>query len=307
MTSQSAQGLAASVHQRLLNRSRKYAEDFNLLLVRYAIERFLYRLSQSPYADRFILKGALLFWVWQTPIHRPTRDLDLLGFGSSSPTAIAEVFQQICLTDVESDGLVFDLDSIQIQEIRADQEYRGQRVDLLARLGPARIPVQIDIGFGDIVSSVVVKTNFPTLLDFPAPRLRMYSKETVVAEKLHAAVELGMANSRIKDFFDLWTLSRLFDFDGRVLSLAIQTTFDHRQTPFLSVSPLALTPEFGQHPDKIKQWQGFLRRNRLDAGGVDLPDIITALAAFLMPPLLAAGKGQALAAHWPADGPWQEP
>lgn len=203
MTSQSPQGLAASVHQRLLNRSRKYDENFNYLLVQYAIERFLYRLSQSPYVDRFILKGALLFWVWQTPVHRPTRDLDLLGFGSSAPEALVEIFRRLCLIDVEPDGLVFDPGSIRIQEIRADQEYRGQRVELLTRLGPARIPIQIDIGFGDVVSSVIAQTDFPVLLDFPSPRLRMYPKETVIAEKLHAMVELGMTNSRMKDFFDL--------------------------------------------------------------------------------------------------------
>lgn len=307
MRSRAPEPVAASVHQRLLNRSRKRAENFNLLLVQYTIERLLYRLSQSPYADRFVLKGALLFWVWQAPSHRPTRDLDLLGFGSSSQDILVELFRQVCLTGVEPDGLVFDPASIQIWEIREDQEYGGQRVEILAQLGSARISVRIDIGFGDVVSPAVVETEYPTLLDSPSFLLRIYPKESVVAEKLHAVVTLEMTNSRMKDFFDLWTLSRLFAFDGRVLSPAIQSTFDCRHTAIPSAAPIALTPEFSEHPDKIKQWQGFLGRNRLDAGGADLSVVIDTLGAFLMPPLLAAGKGQALEAHWPAGGPWRQP
>lgn len=297
--------LAASVRQRLHNLSRQRQEDFDLILGRFASERLLYRLSQSPFANQFVLKGAMLFSIWFDRPHRPTHDLDLLGYGSSTQESVVQMVAALCRLEVVADGLIFNPDSIQVEEIRAGQEYNGQRVKLMAMLGVARIPVQIDIGFGDVVSPPPAPVPYPTLLDFPAPLLRAYRRETVVAEKLHAMIVLGNQNSRMKDFFDLWTLSRLFDFEGRVLSPAIQTTFEQRQTRIPSVSPIALTAEFGQHPDKIKQWQGFLRRNRLDAGGADLPRIITALDAFLLLPLFAAGRGQALNAYWPAGGPWR--
>lgn len=237
MTRQHPVNLPASVHQRLLTLSQQRGEEFNRLLTLYAIERLLYRLTQSSYADRFVLKGALLFLVWAIPGPRPTRDLDLLGFGDNSATTLIHIFQTICTLPVSADGLAFDAQSIRVLEIREDQEYQGQRVELVAHLGRARIPLQIDIGFGDLVSPPPREADYPALLEFPSPRLRIYSMESVIAEKLHAMVILNLTNSRMKDFYDLWTLSRLFSFTSQTLAQAIQSTFARRQTPIPITTP----------------------------------------------------------------------
>ncbi len=294
--------LPASVHQRLLNLSQQRGEEFNLLLTRFAIERLLYRLSCSAEAGRFILKGAMAFFAWGLPPHRPTRDLDLLGYGDSA--GLIEAFQLICATEAEADGLTFDLDSLRAHPIRLDQEYQGQRVELNAYLGRARIPLQIDIGFGDIVSPPAEEAVYPTLLSFPAPRVRVYPKEAVVAEKLHAMIVLGALNSRIKDFYDLWMLAREVPFDGVVLSRAITATFARRQTPLPASRPVALTAEFAGRPDVQLRWAAFLRRNRLVVGQSTFPMVIAALSDFLMPILTALSSGAVFDQAWPAGGPW---
>ena len=297
--------LAASVRQRLLNLKQQRQEEFSLILSQYAIERLLFRLSQSPATNQFILKGATLFAVWTGKFHRPTQDIDLLGYGDSSKNAVQSVFAALCELPVAADGLIFDASSIHLEDIREGLEYGGHRVNLTAHLDTARIPVQIDIGFGDVVTPSAAWLAYPTLLPFPAPYLRTYPKETVVAEKLHAMVEYGLGNSRMKDFYDLWTLSRLFSFDGAILAQAIAATFGQRHTPIPASAPTALTAAFADHPFKLTQWQAFLRRNRLDVAGASFDQVIAHLNRFLLPPLQALAAAQSFRLHWqPPDG-WQ--
>lgn len=304
MSKPSPANLAASVRQRLLNLSRERREDFNLVLTRYAIERFLYRLTKSPYVDRFVLKGATLFALWAERPHRPTRDLDLLGYGDSSEEGLAKVFEDICRVNVELDGLDFDPDSVQVAEIREVQEYGGQRVKVVGMLGNAQIPLQIDIGFGDAITPAPEEVSYPTLLEFPAPLMRAYPKETVVAEKLQAMVALGIANSRMRDFYDVWTMSCIFEFDGSLLAEAIRVTFERRRTSIPSTAPIALTAEFGGNPDKIRQWGAFLHRNEL-AADTEFQEIVEKLNRFLRPALSAAATGEEFHRRWPSGGPWQ--
>lgn len=210
--------IAASVRQRLLNRSKERREDFQLTLINFALERLMYRLSQSPYRDRFVLKGVMLFSVWSETPHRATRDLDLLGRDTHEVSDLVLQFREICATSVEDDGLMFFSKSIVGEEIREGDDYQGIRLSFEARLGVARIPIQVDIGFGDAVLPKPEILEYPTMLGFPAPRLLAYPRETVIAEKFQSMVELGIANSRMKDFFDLWFLAGHFEFNGARLS-----------------------------------------------------------------------------------------
>jgi hypothetical protein len=296
--------MAAPVRARLTDLARRQGEDFQLVLTRYAIERLLYRLARTEYAAEFVLKGAMLFRLWAGQPHRPTRDLDLLGRGEPSVERLAAVFRAVCAAAVEDDGLTFDPDTVTAEKIKQDQEYEGVRVGCVARLGQARIDLQVDVGFGDAVTPGPVKVQFPALLDLPAPELAAYPRETVVAEKFQAMVMLGIANSRMKDFFDLWVLARSFGFGGAVLADAIRATFARRKTPVPAVPPLALTAEFGADAAKVKQWQAFLKKGKLDAGGVTLVEVCEFLAGFLMPPAQALAGGTKFAQAWPAGGPW---
>jgi predicted nucleotidyltransferase component of viral defense system len=296
--------LPASIRQRLLNLSRERGEDFNLTLTKYGTERLLYRLSQSEYSDQFLLKGALLLSLWTNRLQRPTRDIDLLGFGDSSEEALTQLFRDLCLADVQADGLTFHPETVQVSEIREAQEYGRQRVRMTATLGKARIHLQVDIGFGDVITPAADDIEYPSLLGLPSPRLRAYPKETVIAEKLEAMVTLGMANSRMKDFYDVWMISRELQFSGRTLARAIQATFQRRRSEVTRTVPTALTEEFAEDPAKSTQWNAFLLRNRLDVGGMDLVQIIQGIRPFLIKPMAAAAEGQELEETWPAGGPW---
>lgn len=296
--------LAASVRQQLLNQARDKGDDFNLVLTRYALERLLYRLTRSQYADQFVLKGAMLFAVWANRVYRPTRDLDLLGYGDSSQQTLTKVFQEICLTDAEPDGLVFNANSVRINEIREDQEYGGCRVQLVAYLANAQINLQIDIGFGDVVRPEAERIDYPTLLDFPAPRVWAYPREAVVAEKLQAIVALGMANTRMKDFYDLWVIASQFSFSGPSLVEAIKATFARRGTQIPSEVPIALSEAFSQDPGKTTQWRAFLRRSGLEESGAEFSQVIAELRTFLIPPILTASKGEALMQSWVEGELW---
>lgn len=271
------------IHQRLLNLSRERREDFNLVLTRYANERFLYRLAQSAYGDRFVLNGAMLFTIWTGQAHRPTRDVDLLGYGNNSEEALVGIFKDVCAVDVEADGVMFDADSLKVTEIRKDQDYQGKRIQLNAVLGNARIPLQIDIGFGDVVIPSVEQIEYPVMLNFPAPKLAVYSKETFIAEKFQAMVTLGFVNSRMKDFYDIWMMTKQFSFEGRVLGQAIRATFQRRQTKLPETPPVALTVEFSGDPGKEQQWRAFLARNGLDSNNISFSGVIDDLRDFLMP------------------------
>lgn len=304
MSNRNPEHIDVSVRQRLLNLSRERKEDFNLILTRYAVERFLYRLSCSEYAEKFVLKGAMLMAIWMGHSHRPTRDLDLLGFGDSSEEALRGIFENICLVEVERDGLAFDPSSIAIEEIRGDQEYSGLRVKLIANLGSARIRVQIDVGFGDIVTPKAKQVDFPVLLDYPAPRIRAYPQETMIAEKLQAMVALGIANSRMKDYYDIYVLSKTFSFDGHDLVEAITATFERRDTPIPGDIPFAFSDEFALNRDKVSQWRGFINRSGLGGLDVDLAQIVGALRDFLLGPLQAAVSGRPFKQNW-NDSSWE--
>jgi predicted nucleotidyltransferase component of viral defense system len=298
--------IAASVRQRLLNASRARREDFQVTLTRYALERLLYRLSKSAHRDQFVIKGAMLFSVWNEVPHRPTRDLDLLSFGTSDISRLEGVFRDIVNTEVEPDGLEFFAESVRGGRIKEDQEYEGVRLSIQARLEQARLSLQIDIGFGDAVTPAPEEIEYPTLLaDSPAPRLRAYSRYSVVAEKFQAMVMLGMANTRMKDFFDIWTLARSFDFDGHVLCQAMKMTFERRETEVPSTAPLALTPEFYEDQTKQSQWNAFLKRSQLATQSTTtLDEVAAVLRDFLLPPASALIEGKSFDAHWTHAEGW---
>ncbi len=297
--------LSASVRQRLLNIARRDGEAFDLVLTRYALERLLYRLGQSKFHDQFLLKGAMLFAVWGGEVHRPTRDVDLLGFGTSELSQVENIFREICQQPVEADGLAFFPANMRVLEIREDQEYQGVRVSFEARLEHAVIPIQIDIGYGDAVTPAPENITYPTMLDFAAPKLRAYPLYTVVAEKFQAMVWLGIANSRMKDFYDIWIIMQKFSFEGQILSQAVDATFARRKTPLPTNAPLALTPMFANDAAKQTQWKAFLRKNALPVDGKTFPDIITTLHDFLMPPTLAAASGLPFNATWTSGAAWR--
>jgi predicted nucleotidyltransferase component of viral defense system len=244
--------IASSVRQRLLNNARETGRPFNELLQYFAMERFLYRLSKSRYSNSFVLKGALMLTVWEAPLTRPTMDIDLLGQINNNIEFIIAVTNDICSQEVEPDGLAFDPASIKGEPITGDAEYKGVRVRFHGSLGTARFVMQLDIGFGDVVTPKPASIAYPTILDLPAPKLRGYSKESTIAEKFEAMVKLGALNSRMKDFFDIWLLARQFDFQGRRLAEAIEKTFSKRGTE-IQFEPVALTDSFAADPRKCQR------------------------------------------------------
>jgi len=263
---------AASIRARLKQHPETSKQDFNLTLTQYGLERLLYRLSISEHAPNFLLKGALLFQLWYGHPHRPTRDADLLGFGPDDVPTLVGVFRSICSIETD-DGIVFDPASVAGTEIRKDAGYGGVRIDLRATLDGARLALQVDIGFGDAVTPDAQPVTYPTLLpDLPAPALRAYPKATVVAEKLHAVTILGMTNSRMKDFFDLWVLLHDTTLDDAELRRAIAATFARRQTTIPDELPIGLSDAFVTDATKQVQWKAFLRKNKLD--GLDLADVV---------------------------------
>lgn len=304
MTGEQQKNVAASVRQRLLNISREQREDFQLILIRFALERLISRISQSEYRDQFVLKGAMLFQIWSRESHRPTRDVDFLGQGVHSESCYREIFETLCSIDGE-DGLVFDATSIQVATMKEDEKYQGIRIKLNAFLASARIPIQVDIGFGDAITPGPIEIDYPTILDFSAPRIKSYPRETVVAEKFQAMVMLDIANSRMKDFFDIWILSRQFDFDGTSLCQAINATFNRRETVLPSATPLALSKEFSEDSQKRTQWNAFIKKGALQVDGRSFNMILNELETFLMPPTLAFRSGSEFKLSWPPAGPWR--
>ena len=281
---------AASVRARLLNMARTDKRDFTLVLIRYALERLLYRLSISEHADHFLLKGALLFDLWFDVPFRPTRDMDLLGFGVAEEPHLIAAFSDLCTLEVD-DGIRFDAQSIRAAEIRKEANYAGIRVTLLAWIDGARCPVQVDVGYGDAVTPAPESVEYPVMLqEFPAPMLRVYPRYTVVAEKLDAMITLGVANSRMKDYFNLWVLAQYSDFDGAVLRQAIGATLSRRGTGIPPDVPFGLSDAFATDPQKQMQWQGFLKKNRLEALSLNL--VVADLRKFLIPPLQDLASGQ---------------
>ena len=274
-----SKNVAASVHQRLLNVARETGRPFNETLQYFAMERLLYRLSCSAYKDSLVLKGALLFRVWDVPDSRATRDIDFLAFVDNSPENLAAVFREVCTIESD-DGLVFDPDSVDARTIKEDADYEGVRVRFRGLLGKARITMQIDVGFGDKVHPGVVRADYPVILDLPAPALRMYRPETVVAEKVEAMVHLGSLNSRMKDFYDVWRLSRQFEFEDSILVEAIKQTFDNRDTELIQFGELK--SDLLENKTLEKLWSAFLAKT-----GVTAPEsfheVLDEIALFLSP------------------------
>lgn len=277
--------IGASVRARLLQLAKASGQSFDLVLTRFALERLLFRLSQSPHADRFVLKGAMLMMSWFDDPHRGTRDLDLLGFGDPSPEPMLATFREILAQDA-GDGVEFDAEALRVDRIREELEYGGLRLRTTASISGARIGLTIDIGFGDALEPGAEELDYPSMLDFPMPRLRGYARETVIAEKFQAMVALGRANSRMKDFYDIWILSRSFSFDDDRLPRAIAATFARRATAIPQELPDALTPAFAEDAQKQRQWRAFIADVAHDPG--DLANVIGDIAAFLMPQAAAA-------------------
>ena len=297
--------LPASVRARLLNFARSENLPFQEVLVRYGMERTLYRLQKSEAADQFLLKGAMLFLDWTQELHRPTRDIDFLSNGSPDVSTMERRFRAIIATDVEPDGLVYLPDSVRADEIREADIYRGVRVKFAALLDSARIPIQVDIGFGDAVVPEPVSVHIPPLLEFPGPRLLGYTRYTAVAEKYHAMLELGEVNSRMKDYYDIWMLCGIFDFEGAQLQASIDATCDRRGTPIPSERPPALTQAFAQLPGKQIQWSNFAKKVRDRDDVPPLHEIIERLEVFLWPPTEAIQNGESFTAIWDAGAGWE--
>lgn len=295
--------IAASHRAKLLALAHERKENFQFLLGRWVVERFLFRLSQSEHADQFVLKGAMLFIAWEGKLHRPTKDLDLLGYGSPEVEGVVKTVREVCSAAVD-DGLRFDLAAVEGWRIKEDAEYEGVRVKVPASLDGARVQMQIDIGFGDLVEPAPKLLQFPVLLPMDAPMVRAYPPEAVVAEKFHAMVLLGIANSRMKDFYDIWMLASSHTFEMDPLARAIRGTFERRRTGLPRGVPFAFTAEFLEDASKQTQWRAFVARLGLVGVPAELKDIGRVLAGFLLPVTEAAGGSLSPYRLWTPPGTW---
>ena len=295
---------SASIQARLLHYSRNRRQDHNYTLTRYGIERLMYRLSRSSHADQFVLKGAMLFSLWMEDTHRPTKDLDLLGIGDLSSDVLREIFREICETEVEDDGVEFLKEHITITEIREAEIYQGLRVKVSGRLANTQLNVSVDVGFGDAITPRPKKQTYPVLLDLPPPKIRTYPKETVVAKKLDAIIVLGLANSRMKDYFDLWTLATHFEFEGSLLQRAIKATLKRRGRTLTTPALSGLQPEFAHRPAKQTQWKAFLRRILPEHLDLDLEEVVSVIHEFLNPVLEAMAADQTFQKDWEPEHGW---
>jgi predicted nucleotidyltransferase component of viral defense system len=298
------QNLSASVRARLTDRARARGENVQLILLRYALERLLYRLSCSEYADRFVLKGAMLFSLWADVPYRATGDLDLLAYGDSAAEGLIEIFKAISGVEVEPDGVEFLAETVRAQQARENDEYQGVQVTLEARIAGARLRIQVDIGFGDVVVPQAQEIEYPSLLNLPTPRLRAYPRETVVAEKFQAMVRFAAIISRMKDFYDLWAIATTFGFEGPVLAEAIRATFERRRTSLPTGTPDALSPEFVESPTNQSRWRGFLGRTAIAMAPEPFPVVLAKIRDFVMPPTTSLAMGDPFEGAWPPGGPW---
>jgi hypothetical protein len=290
--------LAKSVHTRLLTLAKQTGRPFNEVLQLYAMERFLYRLSRSNHSTSFVLKGGLMLRVWKAPVTRPTKDVDLLGRTNNTVANLVSIVQQVCSEQVEPDGMQFDPTTAVGTTINEDAEYNGIRVKFIGLLGVARATMQIDVGFGDAVVPDPVDIEVPTLLDFPAPKLLGYQRDTTIAEKFHAMVVLGTINGRMKDFYDIWLLAQTFDFKGEQLAHAVQATFAARTTEF-EREPIALTSGFAESAEAQKRWAAFLKKSTLADAPRSFAEVVLVIRGFLLPVV-----GPQVPSLWPRGGPW---
>jgi predicted nucleotidyltransferase component of viral defense system len=303
VTREPRKNTAASIRARLLSLAQSKGEDYQRVLGRYAIERFLYRLGRSPYRDKFALKGATLFTLWTGHTHRPTKDLDLLGQGSSAISAVEQTIRAICEIQKE-DGLVFDSTSVEGTKIKEDDEYDGVRVKLLAELAGARIPMQIDIGFGDAVYPEPELASFPVLLPMEAPLIRAYPRESAIAEKFHAMVVLDIRNSRMKDFYDVWFMASAWTFEMASLRKAIVTSFERRGSTIPTRVPFALTDDFLNDSQKKQQWSAFVSLLNPTDKAPSLEEVGAVLHSFLLPCVFAKSPTMLEDRRWTPDLGW---
>jgi predicted nucleotidyltransferase component of viral defense system len=304
VTREKGKNTAASIRARLLALAQSKGEDYQRVLGRYAIERFLYRLGRSPYRDKFALKGATLFTLWTGHTHRPTKDLDLLGRGSSSAIAEVETTIRAMCEIQDEDGILFRSDSVEGARIKEDDEYDGVRIKLLAELAGARIPMQIDIGFGDAVYPEPELASFPVLLPMEAPLIRAYPRESAVAEKFHAMVVLDIRNSRMKDFYDVWLMASTWIFDMASLRSAIVASFERRRSKIPTEVPLALTEEFLNDPQKKKEWAAFVSRLNSESPAPSLQEVGNVLRDFLLPCISVGSSLRPELNHWNPSLRW---
>lgn len=312
MTSTGAKGTknhAASVRARLLQHAKRHGHDFQRVLTRYAIERLLFRLGQTEGAERYVLKGAMLFATWPEHPFRTTGDLDLLGHGDPGPDAIKALFSRVCAVDLLVDGIAFDAGTLEVDAVREDQKYQGVRVIVVAALDKARIHVQVDIGFGDSVHPHPTKQTFPALLpDLPAPSLLMYPRETVVAEKFEAMISLGETNTRLKDFYDLWAMTRTASFELSMLVEAVGGTLRRRETPVPIDFPAGLSGSFAIIVATRGLWSGFLRRSPPTPPAPTFPDLQADLRKFFGRVIAGLALPEGARGRWDkVAGAWSEP
>jgi predicted nucleotidyltransferase component of viral defense system len=294
--------LPASIHDRLLKQARKSGRPLNELLQYYAIERFLYRLTQSKHAEKFILKGALLFRVWGFEPYRPTRDIDLLGFTNNDVASLIAIVKEICDLKVSEDGIDFLAATVTGERIRDNAEYEGVRLRFSSTLGKIQLHLQIDVAFGDVVTPSAVSGFYPTLLAMPAPEVCSYPPETVVAEKLQAMIYLGSVNSRMKDFYDLWVLTNQIQFKGGVLQKAINLTFENRDTDIPEGEPVALSTQFAQ--EKQGQWKAFLKTENISNAPPQFDLVLARIQEFISPIFEAQHTGKTFRKNWQVNGTW---
>jgi hypothetical protein len=292
--------MGQSVFTRLLNIAKQSGETHQYLLTRYAIERLLYRLSISEYAEQFILKGGTLLLAWQGKNHRVTRDVDFLGIGTSRIADIKQIFKTICLIPTIDDGVIFLPERMMGEEIMENKRYAGARITLIAQIYSAKQTIQVDIGFGDVIIPRREKLAYPSQLDMPAPQLWVYPKYTVIAEKFETMISLGIINSRLKDFYDVWLMARLFDFEGEILKQAIKSTFERRNRPLPANTPSAFTPEFYADKDRVIQWGSFIKRDIINQTGeiVTFTEVIQSIQSFIMPVIESSKQDQSFNAIW---------
>ena len=297
--------IEASIRARLQNKAKETNRPFSEVLQYYGMERFLYRFSRSKYADKFILKGALMFTVWQIPERRTTLDIDFLARYDNKVTDIETVMKDLCNIHVEPDGLMFDSKAVKGQKIKEDADYEGVRIKFRGFLERSRIPMQIDVGFGDIIYPKPKIIDYPIILDLPKPHLKGYPTESVVSEKFEAMVKLGLLNSRMKDFYDIWLMMRQFDFNGSELAEALKRTFEHRKTPFPQGKPLFAEEIYDEKSDRQTLWKAFLKKGDIKHVPEKLASTARDIEEFLIRPLNAINKGREFKEEWKAPGPWR--
>jgi len=302
--SRRGRNVPASVKQRLLNRARAEGRQFMSLLTTYANECFLRRLQASPHAGRLVLKGGLLLLVWRCPAPRPTIDVDFLAHIPNDPDVAAGVIREVCQAEVEDDGMRFDLADLRVESILEDADYAGLRLRFGASLGRARVRMQVDLAFGDVVVPMVQTGTLPAILpDYPSPRIRVYTPETTISEKFEAMVKLGILNSRMKDFYDIWLLAGCRSFDGGVLAKAIRATFDRRETE-IPRDLSELVHSLASDPEKHSQWAAFVRKADVAGAPADFASVLALIELFLGPVVAACASGRPFALRWFPPRPW---